>query len=547
MKPLPKGCSVALIVLAVVAVLLVAAGLFYGPKLKSLAHERVLDFLRNEGLFVEYQTKYGRLDGAITLVDIVAYDTSAKQKRVASLDRLVIRIALRDLVRKQIVRTLVSTREATFTMFGDPKTGNTAFEHLNLDFDCRSGLVQINRLSTLFQGVELHATGEVQIDHGAGQPKAALAKMATTPLDFSPVLRLAPALDYRKAKWTPRIDATVKGSHSTMKDSSWDVQVKTDSFPSKGVKLDLNGRVVTGKNGNVTIDNVQLKHSSGEANFAGAIVKGTDTLEIRRLDSTLDWIALVRDHPAQEAAWKPLTVTQPPHINASGSYHLVKPELSKMTFSLGKFAVQYQVKDGKLVSIPELTAPGTLDKGILRVNPLTAFLAKGNATGEVTYTPFAEVPAWSANLKGTHFFLPDLVPPKGGRQLLGYVDFSFNGQGAQKPEALQGKGNFAITSGDFFHTRVFGPLLQFLHKLSNNPDKGKTQELHASFTIVNGVLTTKDLALDISEAHVQASGTMDFVKQTARFDAQAKLRGPLGLTVDLIGEGPFDKVEWRKK
>lgn len=561
MKPLPKGCSVALIVLAAVAVLLTAAGLIFAPKLKALAHEQVLQFLQNEGLFIDYQTKYGRLDGAVTLVDIVAYETSAKQKRVASLDRLVIRIGLRSLFRDRTLRTRVSTKDATFTVFGDEKTGSPAFENLNLSFDCRPGSVKIDSLAARFQGVELRATGEVKIDRGAApaisaapsapsaaaRPAPAAAPAPSTPLDFSAILNLAPALDYRQASWSPRMEVTIAGTHSTLRDSTWEVQVQSTSFPSKGVDLEFAGRVVTGKDGNVTIDKAQLKHDSGEASVAAKLLPDTKTLDISKMDSTIDWVSVLRDHPGVKGAWNQISVTQPPQLSGSGSHHLEKPELSHITFSLGKFALRCEMKDKKLVAVEQVSAQGVLDKGLLRLAPLNASLAKGNASGELTYTPFAEVPGWGANLKGSHLYLPDLLAPRDGKQLVGFVDFNFSGQGADKPQALQGQGKFSITKGDFFHTRVFGPLLLFLHKLSNNPDKGNPQELHASFTIQNGVIRTDDLVLEISEARVTAKGMIDLVKESARFDAQAKLRGPLGITVDMIGEGPLEKVEWRKK
>jgi hypothetical protein len=558
MKPLSKGCVIAVIVLVVVAALLTAAGFIFGPRLKVLAHEQVLQFLHNEGLYVEYQTKYGRLDGSVTLVNIVAYETSAKQKPVASLDHLIIRIGLRSLFRDQSLRTYLSTKNAKFTVFGDAPADQVAFENLNLRFDCRPGSVILDHLAAQFLGVDLRAKGDVQIDRGtgpstagsravpSGQP-AAPATLPTTRLDLSPILHLAPAFDYRKASWKPEIEATVHGVHSTVRDSTWDVQVQSSSFPSKNINLDFTGRVVTGKNGNTVIEKAQLNHGKTEANVAGTLVRDTDMLEISRFDSNLDWVSLLRDHPAVGGAWNPVSVTQPPQLSGSGSHHLKKPELSHLTFSLGNFALRYQVKDQKLVTVQQLTTQGLLDKGVLRLTPFNASLAKGSASGEFTYTPFVETPAWSTNLKGTHLYLPDLVAPKDGKELVGYVDFTFAGQGAKKPEALQGQGNFSITNGDFFHTRVFGPLLLFLHKLSNNPEKGKAQELRASFTIQNGVVQTKDLAMEISEAHVQAAGTIDLVKETARFEAQAKLRGPLGLSVDLIGEGPLDKVEWRKK
>lgn len=555
MKRLPKGCSIALIVASIAAVLLAGAGYFFSPKLVALAQEQVDQFLRKGGLFLDYELHTGRLDGAVTLRNVVAYETGTKEKRVASLDRLVIRIGLRSLVRDRVLRTRLTAKDATFTVFGDAESGNPAFENLDLSFDCRAGLVRIEKLKTRFQGVDLQATGDVRIDQegasSAVQPAqpapAATPSAPATPLDFSAILQLAPALDYRKASWAPRIRATIDGAHSRERDSSWDVQLETVSFPSKGVELAFTGRVVTGKDGNVRIETAQLRHGDGEANMTGAIIKDSDTLEISRLESTLDWIAIARDHPAVAGAWDSISTTQPPRLAGSGSHHLENPDLSRLTFTLGDFSLRYQMKDQKVLPIEKISAQGSLEQGLLRLGSLKASLAKGNASGEVTYTPFAEVPGWGLNLAGSHLYLPDFTTPVDGKQFVGYVDFTFAGQGADKPEALQGQGKVSITNGDFFHTNVFGPLLLFLHKLSNNPEKGNPQELHASFTIQNGIVRTKDLVLDISEANVQAAGAIDLVKQTARFDAQAKLRGPLGVTVDLIGEGPLDKVEWRKK
>lgn len=561
MKPLPKGCTVALIVALAVVGLLAAAGYIFGPKLKALAHEQVLQFLQKEGLYIEYQTKYGRLDGTITLVDIVAYETSAKKKPVARLDHLVIRMGLRSLFRDHVLRTHLSTKNATFTVVGDPQTGDAVFEALNLHFDCRPGQVRIDRLTAQLQGIDIQATGDIQIDRGTGSPGSAMPAPApaaatspatpgalpTTPLDLSAILKLAPILDYRKATWRPQVTATIAGTHSSVRDSTWNVDVRSASFPSKGVDMEFAGQLVTGKDGNLTVQKAQLKHGKGEANVDGVIARGSDTFEIRHFDSSLDWVVLLRDYPAVNGAWNPVSATQAPLIEGSGSHHLKNPDLSRLTFTLRDFALLYEMTDKKVVHAGEIGAKGSLEKGVLRLNSLTAFLAKGNASGEVTYTPFATTPGWTATLKGSHLYLPDLVAPKDGKQLVGYVDFNFTGKGADKPAALQGQGKFSITNGDFFHTRVFGPLLLFLHKISNNPDKGNPQQLHASFQIQNGVVKTTDLALDISEAHVTASGTIDLVKETARFEARAKLRGPLGISVDLIGEGPLDNVEWRKK
>lgn len=558
MNRLPKGCAIALIITGVLAALLLVAGYLFHPKLVSLAQEQVDQFLRKEGLFLDYELHTGRLDGAVTLRNIVAYETGTKQKRVASLDHLIIRIGLRSLFRDHVLRTRLSTRDAIFTVYGDEKTGNPAFEELNLSFDCRPGSVKIDKLATRFQGIDLQVNGEVTIEAGnapaaaptpvpSGSAAPAAAPAPATPLDFSAVANLAPALDYRQAAWTPRIAATLTGTHSRVRDSAWEVQVRSDSFPSKGVDLGFAGKVITGKDGNLAIEKAQLTHGEAAANVAGKLFPDTDLLEISQFDSNLDWIAILQDHPGVKGAWEGLTTIQAPQLTGAGNHHLVDPNLSRITFTLGKCAVRYRMKDGKPLPVEKISAKGLLEKGTLRLQSLSASLAKGNASGEITYTPFAEAPGWGANLKGTHLYLPEITSPVEGKALVGFVDFTFAGQGKDKPEALQGQGNVSVTQGDFFHTKVFGPLLLFLHKMSNNPDKGNPQELHAGFVIQNGVLRTENLTLEISEAHVQAKGTIDLVKEFARFEAQAKLRGPLGLTVDLIGEGPLEKVEWRKK
>jgi len=381
---------------------------------------------------------------------------------------------------------------------------------------------------------------------GEPEPDGPSSSANPTHLDFSPLLQLASLLDYREADWEPRITATFSGAVSDgTGESNWDVGVETRDFPSRAVQLTVSGTLLATPDGDLIISEARIIHESGEAVLAGSLRDAEDEVRIERFESHLDWIGVLRDHPAVEEPWDSCTVVEPPRLTATGSWHLETPEATDLTFSLSQLSLEYQQAEGKPLPMEQIATEGTLREGLLHLRDGTAVLAKGIGEGDLTYTPFAEEPMWTADIEANQMFLGAFASPEDGTAMSGFIDLRFQGEGGSEPSDLQGSGELSITQGDFFHARVVGPLLRFLNRISRNPDKGNPDELEASFVIQDGIISTSDLVLEISEASITAAGTIDMNTEEARFEAEARLRGPLGVSVHLLGDGPLDNVAWR--
>jgi hypothetical protein len=135
----------------------------------------------------------------------------------------------------------------------------------------------------------------------------------------------------------------------------------------------------------------------------------------------------------------------------------------------------------------------------------------------------------------------------------GTVRFDWSGGGAFDAASFSGNGRIGVHGAEFFRIPLVGSLSRLLDKLTPGFGRDQTSELEAVHRTREGALYLENLTLDNEQAHIEASGSVDLIKQYAELTAQARLKGIVGLAatpvvgrVDAVGKGPVGQVEWER-
>jgi hypothetical protein len=378
---------------------------------------------------------------------------------------------------------------------------------------------------------------------------------------------VAEALDYRKAGFQPEL----KLSFSTQLDSdaAWliDAKVDTVSFPSRNRNLAVASSLIIKHDASGEIRTITVKEGKGTLEGNATINKGAKGLDVPLLNSTLDWIGILRDLPVMAHSLDSLTVTKAPLIELSGFWSLEDPKTSAMNGTIKGLdatwttAPMAPAAGGKapapLTPLVATQAEATVDinNGVIDFKTGSATLADGPVTFDFGVSPFetGKMP-WTATIAGENLSLAQLTSAFAGTKIEGTAMLSFSGLGDVKPASLNGEGKLAIVASQSLKIPVVGPLIDLLSTVIPNLLKTESDRLQGSFLIKEGVMSTEDLTVGLSAAQVTATGTMNLVNEETKFQASANLRGPLqrftpglGDVLAVEGGGPIKKVSWKFK
>ena len=136
-------------------------------------------------------------------------------------------------------------------------------------------------------------------------------------------------------------------------------------------------------------------------------------------------------------------------------------------------------------------------------------------------------------------------------QLFGNFDFKARGSDAR---SMEGAGKIRIANGTVFTIPVFGPLSSLASAIIPGFGHSVQREATASFTVGNGVISTKDFKVSGRSFGLAGHGDLHFVEDRLDFDVKvAPKKGPgvlLTPVYDFLeykGDGPISKPNWHPK
>ncbi|MEY3395586.1 MAG: hypothetical protein RL346_1822 [Verrucomicrobiota bacterium] len=143
---------------------------------------------------------------------------------------------------------------------------------------------------------------------------------------------------------------------------------------------------------------------------------------------------------------------------------------------------------------------------------------------------------------------------QGGGKITGRLEFNLN-QG--DVSTMTGEGLVALNDGELFSVPIFGPLSTIVSKVVNDKRMGheRAKEAFCTFTINNGILSTRDFQTQTSSVKFTGDGSVDLTKKTIDFTIRLNARGlllsiitapvrPFFGLFQFRGSGPMNKPVW---
>jgi AsmA protein len=321
-----------------------------------------------------------------------------------------------------------------------------------------------------------------------------------------------------------------------------------------GLKAGLKGssQNVSIADGIVDIDDSKLSFSLQAKEFSKPII---------RFDLKLDSIDLDRYLPpasaASEAKEKRKMETQT-HGASKTDYTPLRSLVVEGTVKVGEFKVQ-----GARIQDLNLKVSGK--NGRFSLDPMTLKLYEGEARGKGSLDVQQDVPRTSVELDAKGLQVEPLLKDVVDKDILAgitkaKINLQMTGDDAEQIKGgLQGKGDFLFEDGAIKGIDLPGMVRNtkaafgLAEKTAERPSTDFS-ELHAPFTITNGVVNTPATTLMSPLLRVTASGNADFVKETLDFRVEPKFVATLkgqkdtteraGLMVPVLITGTFSSPKY---
>lgn len=551
------GCLAALLVI-------LAAGLFLGRRqIGALLAQRLDDELAARGIYATWESA-GWLPGpGIQVEGVAVYRDAAKRERLAWLSTVKVRKAEPGWDRWQVFT--VDTEGALLKL--DQGPNEAVVEAFALQATVEPRKVKLATATGRLWGIRLEAQGDCVLPPPAEKPKDVVPGSAPSPLAK---VRLDALQQVRRvAGWVPeRQDALVRVDFRPPASGPGlllvSVALELKSFRWQGLRWEflLSELRATlpeeGPPGEVQIERVQLRQDGRAAELAGVLDVPRQTLRLTKLTSELDLGALVRTAAGERAGLERISAPAAWQLTASGEIALAEPQRSQLRGRLA-LAGDLVLADGAhRFVLGQPSGDFVWENAQLRVESLRARLWEGELqVPRLQFTPTTAGGPWrfqsELRLSGAKL-QQALVSLGSARRQTGTLQFDWKGGGGFDPMSFTGAGGLSVQGAEFFEIPLLGTLTTVFQQLLPSFGGSTASGLNARYRIGNGRLQIESLVLDNQQAHVEADGSLDLVRQYAKLNARASLRGLVGVAASLLtslieleGEGPLNDVRWRVK
>jgi AsmA protein len=245
--------------------------------------------------------------------------------------------------------------------------------------------------------------------------------------------------------------------------------------------------------------------------------------------------------PAAAAGWSDEPIDLAALKTANADFALTVGGVAFKKITIGKSALTLRLKDAKLAAeLGQMALYDGTGKGSIQLDgttPTLGLLASFDLAG-VQAEPLLRDAMSFDRIKGA---------------ATGNVALQAKGKSERELiSALDGKGALRFANGAIRGIDI-GSLIGNVQNALTNASSQKDQqtafaEMDGTFTIANGIVTNKDLALKSALLEVAGAGTIDLPKRTVDYRIEPKVAGNApggGITVPVAVQGSWDNLTYR--
>jgi hypothetical protein len=325
----------------------------------------------------------------------------------------------------------------------------------------------------------------------------------------------------------------------------------------------------SGEKKKVDMRSIDLSYRGRPLSGACGYVLGAKTIEIKSLESEIDFLALANDFTGgkTKGGGQALVLQAPPRLGVHGRLDFGEIKNSDLTIQFLE-ADKVVVASGEtIVELTGLQGKARFEGG--KAYTLEPGLRAGFADGGVELNAEAavmeEATPFHANLKLDDLSIAKLMSlnaaPGSGTEAghHGRLFFTYDGSGGKDILLKDGKGDIRLINADFGRVPIISGLFQTLGRMvpsfgqRKNGARGE-QVLTGSYVVENGVVTMDDLAIEADLTRIDAKVGYDVADKMTSFNGKANLSGAVGLVtgvasrlLEIEGGGPIDDITWRMK
>ncbi|MBS0657138.1 MAG: hypothetical protein JSR82_02680 [Verrucomicrobia bacterium] len=545
---------------------LLAAGLYLGRRqIGALLAQRLDTELAARGIYASWESARWLPGPGIQVDGVALYRDAVKRERLAWLSTVKVLKAEPGWDRWQVFT--VETQEAQLKLDQGEKEALVEGFALRATVEPRKLLLE--SAQGKLWGVRVEAKGQSPLPapgeaRTAGEKGDAAAASPLAKLNLEALQTVR-----RVAAWVPeRQDALVKIDFRPPAEGPGRlvvaVALELKSFRWQGLRWEFviaEARAILPEDGppaEVQLERCAVSQGGRQAELAGVLDLPGQKLRLQRFSSELDLLGLARAALGESAGLDRLSAPPAWQLSGQGEIVLTDPARSRLQGRLA-LAGDLVLADGTTrVVLGQPAAGFTLENGQLRLADLGAGLWGGRLeVPELQLTlPAAGVPPrLRSELRLAGASLPRALASLGSTQRhSGTLQLDWKGSGGLDALSLTGAGSVTVTGAEFFEIPLLGTLTTVFQQLTPGFGGSVATALRVRYRLANGRLQLENLVLDNQQAHIEAEGSLDLVRQYAKLNARANLRGIVGLATALVtslleveGEGPWRDVRWRLK
>ncbi len=549
-----------------VVLLLVGAAVFgwsrvgrFEEEIRTVAEAK----LKDRGVHLDYGAWSYEFPHGVVFDEVTLYDDETKARPVAKASALGVNVDFFALARNPggLGAAELSLSDSHVTLYerGEPFA---EIEGVDAEILADASSIGVERLSATVGGLQVRLDGVVKLSGGAegsgapaGDAASETPKRSAIPnLDFSRFRAIRPWLAFGKdGQGTPLLSASfvVEGGG---------LSALEGTFGGEAVRwrgLDLAHLFAAFRfdpaTGELRVSNFQADH--GEGSIAAVLVVETASriLQIERLQSTVDPVALLSAYdPAWAETFRSVRLVDAPSIQVTGSVPLGEPANAALEIVYSHRLGLVHLQGERELPLSDLRGRFRYGRGTVETNDAALRLFGGEAAinGAVNlqregrpFNGLVEISGLSLEAAAGWF-------GEDGAGLSGRLDLTFRGTGSGGIASFNGGGNLRIEEASLPNFPVVGPVQRVLGKVVPAFGAKAAGTVTGAYILESGVLVTSDLTVRNDGARVVTNGSLNLASMRTNFTATAALEPALAAATGLKdkavvveGTGPWREPE----
>jgi len=521
--------------------------------------------LEEQGIHLDYGSWSYEFPRGLVFDEVTVYDDATKERPAIKASGLGVNVDLLTLVKDpgSLGSAEFSLRDSKVTLF---EKGESFAEITGVTGEilADSSAISVERLSAVVGGLRVRLDGVVTLPDEEAIPADPAIAPAPAPapdgakpsalpvLDFSGFRALEPWLGLEGAgEKAPLLTVTF-----TMNAGEPELAILEGTLT--GSDVTWHGIALTSLSASFRIDpetgelrfpNVQAGYGAGLIGGSFAIDLAAQKLKIERLQSTVDFVAMLG---AYDSTWADLFKTvrfvDAPSVQIVGEMPLGEPANADLRIRYEHRMGLVHLDGDRELPLSDIRGLFTYDRGALETNDAAANLFGGQVSvngatnllrEERPFTGLVEITGMPLE-KATGWFGQD------GTGLSGRLFLTFRGTGNSGVASINGGGNLRIEEAALPKFPVVGPVQALLGKIVPAFASTASGTVGGAYIIESGILVTSDLTVRNGGARVVTNGSVNLVKMETTFittaDLDPALAAATGLkdkAIQVEGSGPL--------